>query len=68
MIKKLQYKFILINMLLITIVLVTTFIAVYFSTQQRLVSESMSILHRTIMEQNHGEPPPNEIRGPEKNP
>ncbi len=68
MIRKLQFKFILINMLLITIVLATTFIAVYVSTQQRLVNESMSILHRTIMEEKHGEPPQNEIRGPEKNP
>lgn len=68
MIKRLKYKFILINMLLITIVLVVTFIAVYYSTQQRLVNDSMSILHRTIMEESHDKPPQNEFRGPGKNP
>lgn len=68
MIRKLQNKFILINMLLITIVLVVTFIAVFASTQQRLINESMSVLQRTVMERDHNEPFPNEMRGPERNP
>ena len=68
MIKKLRIKFILINMILITIVLAITFTAVYVSTQQRLVRESMSVLQRTIAGDKHDEPTRNEIRGPEKNP
>lgn len=68
MIKRLQWKFVLINMLLITIVLVITFAAVYITTQQRLLRESMSVLERTIMEDDRHAPPPDEMRGPEKNP
>jgi Signal transduction histidine kinase len=56
MINRLRYKFILINMILITIVLVITFIAVYASTQQRLVRDSMSILQRTATDTDHKEP------------
>lgn len=90
MIRRLQGKFILINMLLITIVLVITFGAVYMSTQQRLVRDSMSLLElevrsadapgslggrdnmpvfeRTIMDEKHPAPPPDEVHGPENNP
>lgn len=68
MIRKLQSKFILINMLLITIVLVIIFIAFYASTQQRLVNESMDVLHRTVMDADRIEMFPREMRGPEKNP
>lgn len=68
MIRKLQFKFILINMLLITIVLVIIFIAVYASTQQRLANESMDVLHRSVMDADRVDPFPNEIRGPGKNP
>lgn len=67
MIKKLRYKFILINMVLITIVLVITFFAVYASTQQRLVRDSMSILQRTITENDHKEPLSKE-EGPDRDP
>ncbi len=50
MIGKLRHKFILINMLLISIVLLCTFLAVYQSTRQRLAQESTDLLHRTIEE------------------
>jgi len=61
MINRLKWKFILINMILITIVLIITFVAVYVSTQQRLIVESMSVLQRTISEENHDEPPKESI-------
>ncbi len=67
MINKLRFKFILINMLLITIVLAITFMAVYVSTQQRLVRDSMNVLQRTIAETNHNEPLIKDF-GPDKNP
>jgi hypothetical protein len=54
MIKKLKYKFILINMILITIVLGSIFVTVYVSTQQRLVGDSMKTLQNAIMEDRGG--------------
>jgi len=54
MIKKLKYKFILINMILITIVLGSIFITVYVSTQQRLVRDNMEALQNAIMEDRRG--------------
>ncbi len=68
MIKKLKYKFVLINMVLITIVLVAIFITVYASTQQRLVKDSMDILERTLMEENHERPIRRELTSPPKEP
>jgi hypothetical protein len=56
MIKKLKYKFVLINMALITIVLVVIFISVYASTQQRLINDSMGVLERALMKEDHAEP------------
>jgi hypothetical protein len=66
MIKKLKYKFVLINMVLITMVLMIIFITVYASTQQRLVRDSMDILQRTLMEENHEQPVRRELFGPQK--
>ncbi|MEN6460713.1 MAG: ATP-binding protein [Syntrophomonas sp.] len=68
MIKRLKYKFVLINMVLITMVLMAIFIAVYASTQQRLVRDSMDILQRTLMEENHDQPIRRELAGPKKEP
>ncbi len=68
MIKKLKYKFILINMLLITMVLIVIFVTVYVSTQQRLVKDSMDILQRTLMEENHEQPIRRDLAGPPKEP
>ncbi|MEQ8175432.1 MAG: ATP-binding protein [Syntrophomonadaceae bacterium] len=56
MIGKLKLKFILTNMLLITIVLAIIFGAVYVSTRQRLEKESSTTLQRAIMENKTGEP------------
>lgn len=67
MIKKLKYKFVLINMLLIAIVLIGIFIAFYASTQQRLVRDSMDMLERTLMRENHEPPVRRELAGPPKN-
>ncbi len=68
MIKTLKYKFVLINMILITTILGIIFITVYVSTQQRLVRDSMGTLQHTIMEDDHGEPPKKEIIVPKKEP
>jgi signal transduction histidine kinase len=54
MIKKLKYKFVLTNMILITIVLVIIFISLYVSTQQRLVTDSMITLRAAIMDEQRG--------------
>ncbi|MBP1761936.1 MAG: dltS [Firmicutes bacterium] len=54
MINKLKYKFVLINMILISIVLVIIFISVYESTQQRLVGDSMITLQNAIMQDRGG--------------
>lgn len=67
MIKKLKYKFVLINMLLIAMVLTGIFIAFYASTQQRLVRDSMDVLERTLMRENHEPPVRRELAGPPKN-
>lgn len=66
MIKKLKYKFVLINMLLIALVLAVIFIAVYASTQQRLVKDSMDTLQRTLTEEDHEQPVRRELAGPQK--
>jgi signal transduction histidine kinase len=68
MIKKLKYKFILTNMILITIVLVIIFTAVYASTQQRLARDSMQALQHTINENKGGGPDRKEVIGPKKDP
>lgn len=44
MIKKLRYKFILVNMALVTVVLAATFITVFFSTYKRIERESKQLL------------------------
>mgnify|MGYP000893321586 FL=1 len=67
MIKKLKYQFVLINMLLIAMVLIGIFIAFYASTQQRLVRDSMDVLERTLMRENHEPPVRRELAGPPKN-
>lgn len=48
MIKKLKFKFVLTNMLLVSLVLLVTFIVVYESTRERLERESISLLQRTV--------------------
>lgn len=68
MINKLKRKFILINMLLITIVLLITFTAVYASTQQRLVRDSMIMLERTLTEEYHPEALPDRMKKPDRDP
>lgn len=65
MIKRLQAKFILINMILITIVLAVTFAAVYVSTQQRLIRDSESVLQRAINDGYQPEPL-KDIMGPKR--
>lgn len=67
MIKRLRIKFVAITMSLITLVLVITFAAVYVSTQQRLVRESMSLLERSVSEPAHDEPHIDKFR-PESDP
>lgn len=66
MINKLKKKFILINMILIFIVLSVTFIAIYVSTDHRLVRESSDILNRLI-NQETVTVPKKEIGGPTPN-
>ncbi len=68
MIYKLKYKFVLINMTLVTIILLIIFVSVYVSTQQRLVGDSMAVLQRTIMQDNHGQPPKKDLIGPKRDP
>ena len=62
MIGKLRAKFVAINMGLVTLVLVITFLAVYASTQQRLARESMSSLERALSGQAHTEPHDDKFR------
>jgi two-component system, OmpR family, sensor histidine kinase CiaH len=68
MIKKLKYKFVLINMALITLVLLAIFVAIYASTEQRLAEQSLAILQRALTEEDHREPPPRGDQGPMRNP
>ena len=55
MIDKLKKKFILINMVLVSIVLAITFIGVYAFTYNKLSHTSNSILKRVIEEKGHDE-------------
>lgn len=57
MIKKLQRKFILINMALVILVLLIVFATIFMSNYQRLQSESHEALYRA-MEQRMDTPPP----------
>jgi signal transduction histidine kinase len=52
MINKLKKKFVFINMVLISIILIFTFGAVYISTSNRLVRESNDMLQKTIEQEN----------------
>lgn len=52
MINKLKKKFVFINMILISIILIFTFGAVYISTSNRLVRESNDMLQKTIEQEN----------------
>lgn len=52
MINKLRKKFVFINMILISIILIFTFGAVYISTSNRLVQESNDTLQKTIEQEN----------------
>lgn len=67
MITKLRNKFILINMILISIVLVIIFSAVYMSTRQRLSVESMDALQRALRDDKKMEFRPDDLRGPGPN-
>lgn len=64
MIKKLERKFIIINMALISIVLLVTFAAVYISTQQRLTQMEMSVLQHAIQRSDPSQPKGNSEGGP----
>lgn len=52
MINKLKKKFVSINMILISIILIFTFGAVYISTSNRLIQESNDMLQKTIEQEN----------------
>ena len=52
MINKLKKKFVLINMSLIFIILMFTFVAVYISTSTRLTRDSNDLLQKTIEQEN----------------
>lgn len=52
MINKLKKKFVFINMILISIILIFTFGAVYISTSNRLARESNDMLQKTIEQEN----------------
>lgn len=67
MINKLKIKFILVNMSLITIVLLITFITVFISTQQRLADEGLAVLQRTIREAYESEPFKRDVGPPKEN-
>lgn len=54
MIRRLKTQFVLVNMLLITIVLAVTFVAVYASTVTRLRSATLSDLERALSKNDHG--------------
>lgn len=75
MIQKLKLKFIIINMLLVSIVLIATFLIIGISTYQRLVNESFIALEEILsmpdiggMPKRHIEPPktdrPDEFKKP----
>lgn len=68
MIGNLKIKFVLINMVLITVVLTITFGAVYASAQNRLARESMDVLERAVREEAHISPPLEGDRGPMRDP
>ncbi len=50
MIRKLKIKFIAINMILVTVVLVTTFVAVYVSTQEQIVRDTNRMMEKLLDE------------------
>jgi len=52
MIKKLKWKFVLINMVFVTVVLVTVFVVMFISTKQNLQRESINTLYRITTETN----------------
>lgn len=64
MIRKLKIKFVAINMLLITIVLSITFIAVYVNTNRRIVFENTEIMRRVIEHKENFKFPKREIGAP----
>ncbi|GAB6179690.1 HAMP domain-containing sensor histidine kinase [Desulfotomaculum defluvii] len=61
MIKKLRRKFILINMTLVSLVLLIVFAAIFFSSYQRLQSESHEALYHALEQRNDLPPPKPEI-------
>ncbi len=68
MIRNLKIKFVLINMVLITVVLAITFGAVYASAQNRLERQSMDVLERAVREENRSNPPPQGDKEPMRDP
>ena len=50
MIKKLKWKFVLINMIFVTAVIITVFVVMFISTQQNLQRDSINNLHRVMAE------------------
>jgi len=63
MIKKLKKKFILINMILITIVLLITFISILGYTNQQIINDYNNIMKQVIDKDGRNEPPKREIGG-----
>lgn len=67
MLRKLKLKFILINMLLVTTVLIITFVGIYITTNNRLVYESNEFLNRIIDHDENMRPPKKDIGGNKPN-
>lgn len=57
MIKRLRHKFILINMLLVSLVLLVVFGAVFFSTYQNLTAESYNAIRFALSDRSDKNPP-----------
>lgn len=64
MIRKLRAKFVLINMVLVSIVLIITFVIVYLSTYQRLVQESDTALRMVVNQAGDRMTPPEWTQNP----
>lgn len=63
MIDKLKRKFILINMVLVSIVLIVTYIGVYVSTYNKMINTSKLMLEKTLDEKGKKESPKRKIGG-----
>lgn len=57
MLKKLRFKFVLINMTIVTVILAAVFCLLYFFTSRNMERESMQMMSRIAMSPLHMEPP-----------